>query len=566
MSVIIVGSGPAVEAIEAALSDTDHELSRSTAEELGGDLAVVVGQVGSDVFSTANASARADGTPWIAVELGGIGGHVHPSVDVAVSGYEETTACFDCLGTRVQSGLDGSASDPPAVTPETARFGGALAGREAVGVLSGSSSVLGNVIEVPHATRQIHPVPGCSCTGHREWTLSRAYEERSLQEALERAEQAVDDRIGLIHEVGEIESFPVPYYLSQLADTAGFSDVQASQQAAGVALGWDEAFMKALGEGLERYSAGVYDSDNLYTARSSDLERSVSPSAFVRPDDPDDTTPLEWVPGEDLHTGESVPLPAGRVLFPYDGPGPTITTGLGLGSSGATALIAGLTEIIERDGALLAWYSTYEPLGLAIDDEEYETLVARARAEGLSVTASLLTQDVDVPVVGVAVHRDSGEWPAFALGLSAALDPIAAARSACSEALQNWTELRRMGKAKSQNAGGRIGHFASHPSSVEEFTAPEQMVPATSVATDVPTGENALDTLLERINDTGLETYAARLTTPDIDALGFEAVRVLVPRAQPLFVDDSYFGDRAQTVPTKLGFEPRLGREHHPYP
>ena len=39
-----------------------------------------------------------------------------------------------------------------------------------------------------------------------------------------------------------------------------------------------------------------------------------------------------------------------------------------------------------------------------------------AAAEGLSVTATLLSQDVDVPVVGVAVHRES--WPSFAMGLA----------------------------------------------------------------------------------------------------------------------------------------------------
>ncbi|RRJ29223.1 YcaO-like family protein [Halocatena pleomorpha] len=566
MSVTVVGSGPAVDAIEAAVSDIDHDTSvRSTVESLDDDLAVVVGTVGSDVFSTANETARSDGTPWIAVELGGIGGYAHHSVDVAVSGYGASTACFDCLRTRVRSGLDDSETETSDIDPETARFGGALAGREAVRAVSGSSSLFGSVVEIPHAQRRIHPVPGCSCTGRREWTLSSEYEERSIQAALERAERAVDDRIGLIHEVGEVESFPVPYYLARLANTTGFSDVQASQQAAGVALGWDEAFMKALGEGLERYCAGVYDTDDLPTARASDLSIPILPSAFVRPDDPDDAAPTAWVPGEDLHTGETVSLPGARVLFPFDGPGPTITTGLGLGSSGAAALIAGLTEIIERDGALLAWYSTYEPLELAIDDEEYETLVARAKAEGLSVTASLLTQDIDVPVVGVAVHRDE-EWPAFALGLAADLDPVAAARSACTEALQNWTELRRMGKADAQNAGGRIGHFASRPPATEEFTAPEQTIPAASVAAAVSPGQDALNTLLDRLSDAGLNAYAARLTTPDVDALGFEAVRVLVPQAQPLFVGEPYFGERARTVPAELGFEPRLRREHHPYP
>lgn len=567
MSVTLVGSGPAVEAIEAAFSDTEHELSRSTSAELSGALSVVVGRAGAEVFTTANASAKEQGTPWIAVELGGVGGVAIPSVQGAVSGYDPTTtACFDCLRTRVRSCLEQQPADhSPDTAPETARFVGALAGREGVGVLSGSSSVLGSVIEVPHAVRSLHPVAGCGCTGDREWTLSREFEDRPLEQALERAERAVDDRIGVVREVGEVESFPVPYYLAKLADTSPFSAVRASQQAAGVAAGWDRAFMKALGEALERYCAGVYDNDSLHTASPGGLSNPVDPSEFVRPDDPGDE-PIEWVLGENLATEETVALPAARVLFPYEGPGPAITTGLSLGNSGASALLGGLTEIIERDAALLAWYSTYEPLGLAIDDEEYETLTKRAHSERLSVTATLLTQDIDVPVVGVAVHRDADDWPAFALGLACDLDPTVAARSACSEALQNWTELRQMGRSTAQTAGGRIGHFASRPRSIEDFVAPTQTIPASTVTTDVPTGADALDALVDRLTDAGLSAYAARLTTPDIEALGFEAVRALVPRAQPLFIDEPYFGDRANTVPTELGFEPRLQREHHPYP
>lgn len=585
MSVTVVGSGPAVEAVEAALADTDHEVvvhstpsTHAESESESEDLTVVVGAVGSEVFSTVNAGASA--TPWIAVELGGIGGHAIPSVEASVSGYGPNTGCFDCLRTRVRANLDSnsnsSSSSDAAVERDagTARFVGALAGRESVRLLSGLvSPVLGGVIEVPHAIRRVLPVPNCECSGGRDWTLRWEHEERTLDDALERAERGLDERVGLIREVGEVESFPVPYYLARLCDTSGFSDVTASPQAAGVALGWNEAFMKALGEGLERYSAGITSPETVRTARPSDLPNAVVPSAFVRPEGGTENDPIEWIPGENLSTGESVFLPAARVLFPYqyDGPGPgsgtgpAITTGLGLGSSGATALLAGLTEIVERDGALLAWYSTYDPLELTIDDEAYDTLVSRAGAEGLSVTASLLTQDIDVPVVAVAVHREN-DWPAFALGLAADLDPIAAARSACCEALQNWTELRNMGQAEASAAGGRIGHFASRPRTIEEFIAPETTVPASSITDDVPTGADALDALIQRITDAGLTAYAARLTPPDVDALGFEAVRALIPRAQPLFIDDPYFGERAETVPEALGFEPRLRREHHPYP
>jgi len=68
------------------------------------------------------------------------------------------------------------------------------------------------------------------------------------------------------------------------------------------------------------------------------------------------------------------------------------------------------------------------------------------------------------------------------------------------------------------------------------------------------------------VADAGLDAYAARVTTRDVAAMGFEAVRVLVPAAQPLFVSDSYFGERAREVPRELGFRPRLDRPFHPYP
>jgi ribosomal protein S12 methylthiotransferase accessory factor len=563
MTVTIAGSGPAVTAVEAALTDIDHDIRSTSPDDITGDLAIVVGRVGSDVFSTANATARESGTAWFAVELGGVGGYAVPSVEAAVSGFSPETGCFDCLRRRVAANLD---TDGDAETDtETDRFAGALAGRESVRVLSGPESpVLGGIVEIPHAIHRFLPVPNCECAGERDWTLRREHDERTLDDALERAEQALDDRVGLVNEVGEAESFPVPYYLARLCDTSGFSDVMGIGQAAGVALGWDEAFMKALGEGLERYSASVYRTDALRTARPTALP-SVAPSAFVGPEGDRDGQ-ITWVPGENLSTDESMFLPASRVFFPYDAPGPTITTGLGLGNSGSTALIAGLTEIIERDAALLAWYSTYEPLGLSIDDEEYETLVARAGTEGLSVTATLLTQDIDVPVVGVAVHRAGEEWPAFAMGLAADFDPVDAARAACCEALQNWMELRGMGRAEATTAGGRVGHFASRPASIDEFVSPETTIPASSITTDIPTGADALDALVRRITDVGLDVYAARLTPPDVNALGFEAVRALIPRAQPLFVDEPYFGERAETIPEKLGFESRLRREHHPYP
>jgi ribosomal protein S12 methylthiotransferase accessory factor len=192
-------------------------------------------------------------------------------------------------------------------------------------------------------------------------------------------------------------------------------------------------------------------------------------------------------------------------------------------------------------------------------------LAARAGTEGLDVTALLLTQDVDVPVVAVAVTRE--EYPKLAFGTAAHLDPERAARNALAEAVQNFVELREMGPEGAENAGGAIGRYAEDPTPVEAFVSPDGLVPADSVGPGtVPEGSAHLDAVCERVVDAGLDPRAARITTRDVQSLGFEAVRVVVPAAQPLFFDTPYFGERARTVPDSLGFEPELDRDLHPYP
>ncbi|WP_227373568.1 YcaO-like family protein [Haladaptatus halobius] len=573
----VVGTGPAADAVVAALADADGTVTELDPDEVGdADFAVVVGDVGSNVFTRSNRS----GTPWLAVELGGVGGHALPDVDAAVSGFAPETACFECLRTRVaaNSGEDGVADEiddagdagNADVNGATARFAGALAGREAVAVRSGGeSAVLGGVVELPHAERRLLPVPGCStCGDARDRALGIDHAERTLDDAVARAEVALDERVGVVRSLGEVASFPVPYYLATTCDTTEFSDARAAEKAAGVSAEWDEALMKALGEAMERYCAGVYRESEFAVARSSELGDAIPPTVFVRPpgwEEPGNDE-LPWASGRNLATGEPVHLPAEFVHFPPPTRGfkPPITTGLGLGNSTTEALLSGLYEVIERDATMLAWYSTFEPLGLHVDDAGFETLVKRARAESLDVTALLVTQDVDVPVVAVAVHRD-GDWPRFALGSGANLDPDAAARSALAEALQNWTELKLMGRDEAGDAEGAIADYADFQRATREFVAPATTIPSANVEDAVPDGVEELEAVVSRVSE-AFDVYGARLTTRDVESLGFEAVRVLAPEAQPLFTGKPFFGERARAVPEELGFEPRPEREVHPYP
>ncbi|WP_324757961.1 YcaO-like family protein [Haloarcula sp. GH36] len=561
--VAVVGSGPAADALTAALSETgttvEHQQDPDAVEAA---FVVVVDRTGADAVETVAERARADGRHWVAVELGGIGGY--PVVDAAVSGFGPESGCYDCLKTRI-----GAATEQPAEGAElpdavTQHYAGAVAGHRIARTLDSPGELAGTIVEVPHTEREFLPVPGCHCDSERDWQLRRGTDDDDI-EALTRAERGVDERTGIVTEVGEAESFPAPYYLSTVCDTSGFSDVTAPRQAAGVAVDWDTAFMKALGESYERYAAGVYRTATFTERPPADH---VGPDAFVTPEADTTDPPVGWVPGEHLATGSETSLPVETVVYPppSERVRPATTTGLGLGSSGTDALLAGLYEIVERDAAILAWYSTYEPLAVRVDDhEEFETLRRRASAEGLSVTPLLLTQDVDVPVVAVAVEGET--WPEFALGMDANLDPGQAAAGAFAEALQNWMELRGMGRSEAQNADGAIGRYADRPRSVQSLTDTETAVPVGSLGPNrVGDPQTELETLIERVTEAGIEPYGVRLTQRDLEAMGFEAVRVVCPSAQPLFFGNSYFGDRARSVPAELGFEPRLDRAHHPYP
>lgn len=558
MDIGIAGSGPAAEAVRAALGDTDATTTATTPDDLGAHpLGVVIAPAGAPAFEAADAAA----TRWLAVEIGGLGGHARADLDAAVTVFADSVGYRD-LRERVDAAGTDDAADTPSGGRSAVRLAGAVAGHRTVSLLSGAD-LAGTVIEVPGEERRLLGVPHPE---DRDRSLRRTDRDPGLDDTLDRAERAVDDRLGLLTGAGERESFPAPYYIAATADTTVFSDARAGEFAAGVDADWDRAFVKALGEGLERYCAGVYREAEF---DAEPRHRPVSPTEFVRPDDRSGVEgAVAWVPGEDLVTGEAVSLPVEFVHYPPPEPRhrPPITTGLGLGNDGVEALLAGLYEVIERDAAILSWYSTYEPLGLAVDDEGFETLVARARAEGVSVSPVLLTVDVDVPVVAVAVHRE-GPWPDFAVGSGADLDAAAAARSALAEALQNWMELRAMGPEDASAESGAIGRYADFPPEARELTAPDPEVPLSSVGPEtVPSGKAELDAVVSRTADAGLSAYAARITTADVADLGFEAVRVVSPTAQPLFVGEPYFGGRAVTVPPELGYEPRLDRAYHPFP
>ena len=572
MEIGIVGSGPAASAIEAALDDVKADCRRIDLDELASiDVGVVIGRTGDSGFRRANSICIGHDIPWLGMEVGGIGGIPVDDIDAAVIGFRPTGPCFTCLRTRIRMS-DQDRAGSSNVDPTSVRFGGAIMGRRLARLVSGREQVPHEtVIEIPHRTARLLPAPQCDDCGTDEQnhsTASLEFRDTELEATIDRAQSAVDPRFGIITEVGEVESFPAPYYLARTVSTTAVSDGEAPREAAGVAEDWDTAFMKCLGEALERYSGGIYRSESLVIGPATAVKNPLPFDNLARPTTPDRTEPIPWVQGTRYPAKEPTSVPAELAVFPPPDRkfGPAITTGLGLGSSGVEAALSGLYEVIERDATMIGWYSTYEPIELTVDDDRYDRLARRARSEGLSVRAVAMTQDVDVPVVAVGIARRD-RFPRFAAGSAAHLDPTDAARSALSEAIQNWMELRSMGPDGSQSAGGWIGPYAREPPETPPFHEIDRSIAADRLGPEaVPEGRAAFTSLVDRITAVGMEPIVVQLTPRDVRSIGFEAVRVIVPSAQPLFTNSPYFSERLRSVPQTLGFKPTPDRDPHPFP
>ena len=582
MKIGLIGDGATSTSIEFALQQSEisvtpvsiESVSKSKLNEFS--IVLVVDHVGSPLFEKVNDDIT---TSWIAIELGGLGGYSIPPVLGSISLFSPATACYSCLRNRVKSNLSTSEeSNPKCIIPISPSFESLIGSLSAylVNSVSNFDMIHSHVFELsdlsiehisggnsPITHRLLLPLPTCSSNHHSPST-------HILGTTMERAEYAIDERIGFINTISEAESFPAPYYLANLCDTTSFAAQSVRKQSAGVAIDWDQAFIKTIGEALERYSSGVYDADSFPSGPASSFKNSIPPSSFVQPT-PDlyEDESIDWISGINLHSNETVLLPAEFAVFPHSSEHykPAITTGLAIGNSLIEAQLSGLYEVIERDATMLSWYSNRPPSTFSPDDPEFDLLSQMANSKGLDSTVLLVTQDINIPVVTVAVHRSS-KWPKFAVGSCANINPNRAAIGALSEALQNWMELRSMGPDTANNQSSAIGTYSNFPKEAQSFI--EHSEPSPSNDLSIPTFSTQteeLSFLLTHLHGLDLSSYSIQLTPPDIATIGFEAVRILIPEAQPLFFETPFFGSRARTVPASLGnFRSRLDRPHDPYP
>jgi len=314
----------------------------------------------------------------------------------------------------------------------------------------------------------------------------------------------------------------------------------------GIGLTMQAAFQGCVGEGIEYLSQLQRAGDVIIAADG------AAPGAMLdRPARELVATLMSARGGADLSWHRALRLSDRReVLLPADlclrrpaarqefAPPFPLSIGSAAGTSFEGAALHGLLELIERDAASLWWNGGCRGRAVPAEAETGAQALLRELRAGMPAPRRSwlldITTDIGVPAVAAMSCRPDGFG--FAFGLAARLTPEAAARAATLEMCQGElacavveAKSRERGEA-ALNARDR-GHLL-RASAIDANACP-LLHPASGPEQyrliDAADPRSALDTLVRRLSELGVETYSLDLTRPN---LAIPVARIMAPALQ----------------------------------
>ncbi len=373
-----------------------------------------------------------------------------------------------------------------------------------------------------------------------------------------------------------------------------------------------DAWLGGIGETVERYSAAFVPVEDLVQASQRELDDAgidcLNPEVFTPFADwqlADDAMPfvrftadlrLHWVESRHLANGSVVLLPAqlayldpslveaNPIVYPT-------SNGLAYGCTTDEALVAGILELVERDGVMTTWYNRLSlPLVDLSSDRRLEQFLNRhVYPTGLDVSLVDLSAFTGVCALLAVVRNRHSDVAPIGLGAAASEDPLRCAVKAISEAVstRGWAVIKqRDGTVVEPHSDWNetVKVFDDHISlytqqaMVAETRFLDSSVERVGLG-DLPRIDDATpatlrEALVDRLTSAGVDLYAVDVTSPDICEGGGAVIRAFSPQLQPL--DAGYRrrflgGRRMRERPVELGLvSPELAGKYtdmpHPFP
>lgn len=438
-----------------------------------------------------------------------------------------------------------------------------------------------------------------------------------LWETIRRGSRLISSKVGLVQRIDETRyqaQDPVVFCTGVVAaDFSRLGPGGLRVQAGGAGTDAASAVASAIAETAERHCACFYEPEALVLgsyrelapdAVAPDLLRLFSREQLASagaqgPQFFDEDARLRWVWGQSLTTGQPRLVPASLVYMTYRPQADearlahSASSGLSAGLTREEATLGGLLEIVERDAFALAWLHRQPGQRIDVDDQAMAhevRLRLLADRPGVDVKFFDITTDVGIPVVFVVMRRPTEMGPVACVGASARVAPAQALRKCILEAGQNFPYLRYlMDHAKDWQPAADFSNVVGFDQHFLTYVRRPELVPQAFAFWDAATGRVALSALpdhasgrvlpdirhcVARLDAAGYEVIVVDITTPDIAALGFHVVRVLVPGLLPLHGHHQhpYLGvRRLHEAPQRMGWTaaraaPAAGLNPFPHP
>jgi ribosomal protein S12 methylthiotransferase accessory factor len=258
--------------------------------------------------------------------------------------------------------------------------------------------------------------------------------------------------------------------------------------------------------------------------------------------------PIRWTRGVSLMTGAEVLVPAILAYLRLD-PRPVPAERFFLpdssGCAAHTSLTAALThaifELVERDAVSLTWLQKLE-LPLAADShvpDRERQVIELLRRTGTETTVFDATTDLGVPTAYILQRTPYGR-PASFVGAASGPDLESAISHALLETLgtrgPHLPEVDLPDSPRDFRRPHEGAQFMGRRENAVAFEFLRDDAPPRLAATPLNhTSDTVMfRTLLSHLRRAGMEAFAVDLTTDELLDAGFVAVRVVVPRLQPV--------------------------------
>ena len=432
-------------------------------------------------------------------------------------------------------------------------------------------------------------------------------EELEINKAIEKANIAVS-RFGIIRSFYEqklTQDFPKFIIFHAQGSKSGlFSDgIESEYNTTGSSHNLNLAKLKALSEIFERYSGTVYRSKYFIKGSFNELkEKAFNPCDVVSFSKKqlstkdfekfrfDKNTNFKWIEGISLISGKKILVPVQLVYWNYRVDSePIIQVGLSTGIAGGTsyagATLRAIFEIVERDAFMITWlnqlnlkeieFSKKSQLKKMTDEFkrykfELHVFYSKTNVKIHSFIAIMIDRTRNPPIIGC--------------GLKAGLNPEETIIASIEESFHSMPWRRDIAvkipnkKIKPEAVSSfedRILYWNQRGKLKElNFLLENSKKIELSELQNYSTGSclKDLEFVKEDFKEKNLETIVVDITPIDVKQMEFKEVKVLVPKMQPLYLNEKYRylgGHRLYEIPILLGFKNRreeeLNKTPHPF-